>query len=222
MKLLIKYPSRNRPYIFLNTLKKYIDKAVDLSKIEFLISIDEDDESMNHEVLDAVFALKADITIHKGKGISKIEACNRDIEKAKSKWDIVVLVSDDMECTADGWDEKIRRDMAKFYPDTDGCLWYHDGAQNFICTLSIIGRKYYDQFNYIYHPSYKSFFCDNEFTEIARNQNKIRSIPQMIVKHQHPSWGGKMQHDELYKKNDRFWSEDETNYHKRKSTGWKN
>jgi len=175
---------------------------------------------MGNDIIDSAYMLDADITFYKGKGISKIEACNRDIEKAKSNWDIVLLVSDDMECIAQGWDDRIISDMQRNFPDTDGCLWYHDGAQQFICTLSCIGRKYYDRFGFIYHPSYKSFFCDNEFTDIAVKDKKINVIPRMIIKHQHPSWDGNMPDDELYRKNNKYWVEDEMNYHKRKSNGF--
>lgn len=220
-KILVKYPSRQRPTQFLRTLKGYISKANDNRRIEYLISIDEDDESMSNEILDAAFLNDAFITIHKGNGVSKIEACNRDILRASPDWDVLLLVSDDMECIAQGWDDRIISDMERNFPDSDGCLWYHDGAQQTICTLSCIGRNYYDRFGYIYHPSYKSFFCDNEFTEIAMSDNKMKLIPRMIIKHQHPSWDGNMKDDDLYQKNNKFWAEDEANYHKRKANGFK-
>ncbi len=221
-RILIKYPTRQRPEQFLKTLKGYIDKANDNSRIEYLISIDEDDLSMNnHEVIDAALSFSEGITIWKGKGVSKIEACNRNIQKAFKDWDILLLVSDDMECIAQGWDDRLISDMQRNFPTTDGCLWYHDGAQQSICTLSCIGRNYYDRFGYIYHPSYKSFFCDNEFTDIATNHRKMKLIPRMIIKHQHPSWDGNMKDDALYQRNNKFWAEDEANYHKRKANGFK-
>jgi hypothetical protein len=219
-KILCKFPTRTRPQKFLKTLGDYISKASNNDLIQYLISYDSDDETMTYEVIKQAESLHKNVQLISGTSANKIEACNRDIEKAND-WDIIILISDDMECKAGGWDDRIRGDMKANYPDTDGCLWYHDGAQSFISTLSIIGRKYYDRYNYIYHPSYKSFFCDNEYTEVAASQGKIKSIPHMIVKHQHPSWVAGLQSDALYLRNDAYWGADELNYNNRKKGGFK-
>lgn len=216
MQILIKYPTRQRPELFLKTLSNYIDKATDNSTIQYLISFDDDDATMTKDVIEKAMSFHENVVLYSGKGFNKIEACNRDIDKA-NPWDILLLVSDDMQAVADGWDQRIKEDMNKFYPDTDGCLWYHDGAQAWICTLSCIGRKYYETFGYVYHPSYKSFFCDNEFTDIARAAGKMQLISRMIIKHEHPSWQSGIESDVLYEKNNKYWAEDESNYANRKA-----
>ena len=66
----------------------------------------------------------------------------------------------------------IRQKMIKHFPDTDGVLWFFDGWRKDLNTLCIIGRKYYERFGYIYHPDYKSFWCDAEFTEVANKLKK--------------------------------------------------
>jgi hypothetical protein len=218
-KILCKFPTRTRPELFLKTLSEYISKASNNSFIQYLISYDSDDETMTSEVIKDAESLHKNIKLIPGTSKNKIEACNRDIEKADD-WDILILISDDMECKVQGWDERIREDMKVNFLDTDGCLWYHDGAQSFISTLSVIGRKYFDRFNYIYHPSYKSFFCDNEYTEVATNLKKIKNIPHMIIKHQHPSWVAGLKSDALYLRNDAYWGADELNYNKRKAGGF--
>lgn len=217
-KLLCKYPTRQRPDLFLKTLSGYIEKASDNSSIQYLISYDEDDE-LTKLVIDSALKLHPNVKSYCSPGSTKIEACNRDVEKAND-WDVLLLISDDMECIAQGWDQKIINDFNRFFPDFDGCMWYHDGAQVSICTLSCIGRKYYDRFGYIYHPSYKSFFCDNEFTEQAQQLGKIKLESRLIIKHQHPSWVNGIEADSLYIRNDRYWNADETNYHQRKAKGW--
>jgi hypothetical protein len=55
-------------------------------------------------------------------------------------------------------------------------------------TLCILGKKYYDRFGYIYHPSYKSFWCDNEFTDVANELGKQTFIDKVIIRHVHPDW----------------------------------
>jgi hypothetical protein len=216
--ILVKFPTRSRPELFLKTLEGYINTANDNSKIEYLISVDEDDESMTIDVLNRVKNLNVpNIHIEFGTSESKIHACNRGVEKA-SDWQILLLVSDDMHVQQVAWDTKIRNDMQRLCPDTDGCLWYHDGShQKQISTLSCMGRKYYDRFGYIYHPSYKSFWCDNEYTEVAQRMGKITFIDNVIVKHNHPAWYADVKTDDLYRRNDTHWNHDIENYNKRKA-----
>lgn len=213
-KILVKFPTKSRAVQFLKTLEGWINKASDNSNIHYLISIDIDDKTMTNDVVEKAKSLAPNITVIKGLSANKIQACNRDIEEVKN-WDIVILISDDMFCEAKGWDDIIRRDMAAKYPDTDGALWYYDGYQDRICTMSILGHKYYERLGYIYHPSYSSLFCDNEHTIVAGKLVGMKMKAVVIAKHQHPLWGGKCAMDELYKYNEGLHSIDKANYEKR-------
>lgn len=219
MRILVKYPTRSRPELCNKVLLDYYEKANNNDLIDYLISYDYDDKSMGSETI-LTPGPKANVLAVEGFSKNKIEACNTDIN-AVSKyidWEVVLLISDDMHPQVQGWDDIIRGQMKKHFPDTDGCLWFHDGStQKVISTLSCMGRKYYNRFGYIYHPSYKSFFCDNEYTEVAQRLGKIKFIDNVIIKHEHPQWGGGVSHDALYKENDKYWKEDQANYHLRKS-----
>lgn len=217
MRILIKYPTRSRPIQFLKILKTYYESALDKTNIDWVVSYDLDDKTMTSDVLYKAQQIIPGIILKGGYSTSKINACNRDM-RAVNVWDIVVLISDDMEIEVQGWDEIIRKEMQKSFPDTDGCLWFYDGYQDRICTFSIIGREYYKRFNYMYHPSYQSLWCDNEFTDVAKSLNKLKYIPNPIVKHQHPSWGGGVKTDKLYEHNESFYNQDAENYRKRKSS----
>lgn len=217
MKILLKYPSRNRPELLRKNLTEYWDLCTDKDNTRILVSLDSDDEESIKVANEFDY-----IELHIGNSKNKIDACNRDVEKTDWPWDIIILCSDDMFCKLRGWDERLRDDMKRCFPDTDGCLWYHDGSkQKVISTLSVIGRKYYDRFGYIYHPSYKSFFCDNEYTEVATSENKIVFLNTVLFRHEHPNWGGGVKVDELYKRNDLYWNQDQENYNKRKREGFK-
>ncbi len=218
MKILVKYPTRQRPELFLKTLKGYIDKMSGSNEIIFLVSYDEDDKTMTHQVFYEAYEICSNITMVRGVSDSKIHACNRDINKIAFLWDIVLLISDDMECQVQNWDQVIRDKMTQFYPDTNGCLWFHDGSdQKRISTLSCIGRVYYNKFGYLYYPEYKSFFCDNEYTEVATKTNQIRFIDEVIIKHRHPAWEKDIPNDALYVRNNKHWKHDQDLYRKRKS-----
>jgi hypothetical protein len=115
MKILIKYPSRNRKEKFYDTLNKMKAMANNLNDIIFHFTIDDDEVQMYF------------VETLGGKSNNKIHAVNRDVPD--SDWDILVVMSDDMVCITQGWDDIIRQDMNENFPDTDGVLHYNDGNQ---------------------------------------------------------------------------------------------
>jgi hypothetical protein len=187
MKILIKFPTRNRKNKFFEVLQKYYDFATDLSKIEFLITLDDDDETMNNDEVINKLKSYENLKYVFGTSNNKIHAVNRDIELGD--WDIILLASDDMIPIEKGYDEQIRFNMLISYPDTDGILWFNDGNRKDLNTLCILGKKYYKRFGYIYHPDYKSLWADNEFMTIGNLLKKQTFIDKVIIHHQHPDWG---------------------------------
>ncbi len=206
MDILVKIPTRERPLKFIDLLADYHITAD--SYFDMICSIDEDDETMK----DLVFT--SGITYFEGKRTTKIDACNRDIPK--DGWDIIILASDDMKPKVKGWDTRIKKDMAENFSDLNGCLWYFDGRQPRIATMVIMGKKYYDRFGYLYHPSYKSLWCDNEYTDVAMKAGEMYKSDDCLFEHYHPAWHPEGVHDNLYAYNDKFWDEDKANYYRRK------
>lgn len=188
-----------------------VKKAKEPRSLSWLFAVDDDDETAPHYFLNQIGEVVT------GPRVSKIEACNRGV--SNRTWDIVVLLSDDMLCRVDGWDQIIREDMAQHFPDTDGCLWYPDGYQDRLCTLPVMGRAYFDRFGYIYHPSYKSLWCDNEQHEVAEAQGKLWKSDNTLFEHMHCVWG-KSKKDDLYKHNESLDPIDRKNFHERKELGF--
>jgi hypothetical protein len=85
--------------------------------------------------------------------------------------------------------------------------------------MSIIGRKYYDKYNYIYHPSYISLWCDNEYTIVAKNQQKMIYFEEIIFVHNHPSNVGGIV-DEQLKKTESFAEIDYNNFMNRQKNNF--
>lgn len=218
-KILYKYPTRDRPLKFKRCLDRYYDYIADIDNSEFVISLDNDDKKMNTSEAKNYMASKKNLNSYYSNNSSKIMAINADIPT--TMWDILVLISDDMIPEIKEFDQIIRSKMKEHYPDTDGVLWFFDGWRKDLNTLCILGRKYYDRFGYIYHPSYESFWCDAEFTEVADNLKKQTFIDQVIIRHLHPDIvmadkntrnkfasflpeyanAGSFGHDELWQKN---------------------
>lgn len=222
MKLLIKFPTRNRPYKFTEVLKRYVEYLDDKEFTKIIISCDTDDLSMqSEEIKNKIINYSCEsinnsnIEIYYGNNTSKISAINSNMNNVD--FDILLLASDDMIPIVKGYDTIIKNNMEKYFPDTDGVLWFNDGFQQSNCnTLCILGKKYYDRFGYIYNPEYKSLWCDVEFTEVANMLNKCVYFNEIIIQHQHPVWGFGG-HDELYNRNESYNSFDHEIYKKRKS-----
>lgn len=221
MRLLLKYPSRGRPQQFLTTLRGWIENANNPADIAVLVSYDADDATMTPEIIAQAEMIHPALIAVQGSSKSKIEACNKDINDFAVDWDVVILASDDMWNSRVGWDDLVRLNMRDHFPDTDGVLWFHDGSkQREIMTLSCIGRAYYQRDNFIYHPSYYSFFCDNEATDVARGRDKIVFIDRPLAIHNHPAWEGGMKPDATYQRNNKYWRSDQLNYERRKAQGF--
>jgi len=215
MFIVSKFPSRGRPEKLKSTLHKYVDLADDMSRMIFMITLDSDDPTVSMDLINSLIAIHPNIQVHMGISGTKVKAINRDMEKAPL-FDILLLASDDMIPIVKGYDTIIRNAMYKYYPTTDGVLWFNDGFQkNGLNTLVIMGNRYYKRFGYIYNPIYRTAWCDNEFTEVANLLKKQIYFDQVIIQHQHPIHGMAPK-DETYIKNDIGGDEDTQIYNIRK------
>ncbi len=200
-KILVKFPTRQRPDKFLKVLDEYIQTSVVPYKIFYVIIADKDDDTMNNKTVQNRIAARENVLIVYGDSKTKIEAVNAYIPPLDFQWDILLLASDDMIPIVDGWDNVIGEKMDEYYPDGDGVLWFNDGYQGKkLNTLPIMGRKYYERFGFIYNPVYITWWCDNEFMEIANILGKQTYFDQVIIEHQHPD-NINTDYDELYIKN---------------------
>jgi hypothetical protein len=133
---------------------------------------------------------------------TKIEAYNANIDKHLD-FDILLVVSDDMEPVEQQYDLVIAKAMNDNFPDFDGVLNFHDGHIGAECnTYPIIGKKFYERFNYIYNPEYKSLFCDEELTLVSKMLHREASFNTVLIRHNHPVWNSNVQWDELYRLNE--------------------
>ena len=215
MRLLIKLASRSRPTQLLSIVQSYINFALDTSRIVFVISVDSDDETVTEELQKQIKDIHPCIKLFVGTSKSKIDAINRDIPHP-STFDILLVASDDMIPQVKGYDNIIREKMRKHYPDTDGVLFFNDGyLGRSLNTLSIMGRKYYQRFGYIYYPGYKSFYCDNEFMRTAERLRKQTYFHQVIIRHRHCVYDQGVPFDALYQRNSKYSDEDKALYERR-------
>ena len=225
--IILKYPTRHRPIKFMNNLDAYIAKASGKHKITVVVTMDIDDSSMNNNPLRYYMTNKIkgniDVTFSYGNSEGKIAAINRGVPT--TDWDIIISTADDMEPVEQGWDDIIVQDMLREFPNLDGALNYNNdprleskGSEGFktLITLPVIGRKLYDRFGYIYHPAYKSEWCDNEQTEVFEKLGVLRHIDRRPIVHK---WAENQ--DALMQRNMQIGhSIDRDTYAKRKALGF--
>jgi len=223
MRILLKCPTRSRPKKVVETLQAYMRLAGNLNQMGVALSCDNDDATMNNDAIrNEIYRVLGPCEwkrIYYNDTKSKIEACNVNMTEIDYPWDIVVLVSDDMIPQIRNYDMILRNHMKARFPDTNGILWFNDGVQGEkLNTLCIFGRKMYDSFGFLYHPSYKSLFCDTELTDQCKTTHKDRClyVPYCIIRHEHPGAGYTQNMDALYQKNQKYWNEDMYNYIERK------
>lgn len=225
MKILVKFPTRSRPVRFFRSLATIYDLAHDPDNIFVLVTADVDDITMNND------ALKKQIKQYSGRNLaviygnskSKIEAVNRDIDllskefPAAANWDIIMVMSDDMRFTVLGWDEIVRIEMQRNFPQGDGYLHFKEkDTKEILNVMEIMDRRYYERFGFIYHPSYMSLWADNEKTELAKMLGRYKYIDFEIFNHDNPAYGY-LERDTLFDAQQELWGVDEQNYHYRKS-----
>ena len=217
--LLIKLPSRSRLELFKEKLESCIELLSNQINVKFIFSFDTNDEIMNNNVVRYYLnSKKINMEYFYGVSKNKVDACNRDIPK--EGWKVLLLMSDDMLPIQKNFDKTIYNDMMRHFPDLDGCLNYNthkEAFKNRTMVLSVMGKKYYDRFNYIYYPGYQSIYCDNEQTDVAIKLNKLVDIDNRIISHE---WSSVKDDLRKHTESTEFRNHDSVLYNNRKANGF--
>jgi hypothetical protein len=97
---------------------------------------------------------------------------------------VIICVADDFKPCQD-WDEKLFT-LKTGWVDEDWVVHTEDGYVHDICVLSILTRKRYCRFGYVFYPKYPSIFSDTEFTEVAYSEGRVIVAKHILMEHMHP------------------------------------
>jgi hypothetical protein len=218
LKILFKYPCRGRENMFFESLDTLNDNIRDRENYLISLTIDTDDEILNTPSVIEKIEKYQNVKIEWGTSTSKIDAINRSMPDYD--WDIVVCWSNDMFATFHGFDDVFREAITQAFINDglDGLIHFPEqDTKELLNVLYIATKKYYDRFGYIYHPSYKSLWCDNETMEVAKILGKYNycGIPNLYM-HKNPAYGHyNIERDEMFDKQQSYWVVDETNFRER-------
>lgn len=206
--ILFNFASRTRPHKF-NALVDYI-YANCQQPFTILAKIDDDDPTRDQYDLSRVW-------VAPGFSTSKIHAINRSIPD--SGWDILVDISDDFVFTRGDFDMLIRHHCGPgdvlHFPEKFAEGEVVKGVNESIIIMAIMGIDYYKKFGYIFHPDYKSLFCDNELTHVSQREGAYKRIEEVVFYHAHPAAGyGKADRQTMI--TEAFYKQDQRTFNKRK------
>lgn len=204
MKIFFNFPSRSRPELFRRGVESIINNAI--GQYQICAIVDANDIRLKD------YNFEGCSIVDNGLSDNKVDAINRaHLHIINSGCDIIVNMSDDMVFTKKGFDEIIINQ----FKDLDLCLHLPDGNRNDLITMAILGIDYYKRFNYIYNPEYKSLYCDNEMTEVAKKLNKYKFVNENLFVHLHPAYS-KAPFDMQYQHTESFNFMDKNTFEKRK------
>jgi glycosyltransferase involved in cell wall biosynthesis len=202
MKISIIHPSRNRPKQAFETASHWLSNvSSNFNLSEYILSVDNDDKYL--EEYKQYFDKKFKIVISDNQSL--VEAANSGAKECSGN--ILVLVSDDFECYQ-GWDV----DLVNHYTQNkNNVLKTNDGIEEWIVTLPIMDKEYYNNCGYIYYPEYKHMFCDTEMTHRAELEKKLFRRMDLTFKHKHYTTGDTKK-DEINEKANLTWEYGEKIY----------
>ena len=200
MRLLFKFPTRGRPIWFIKTLDLYMRMLSGKHEVEFMVAMDIDDETMRTDLMndylcqieppkDSLTTLTWYWKEHKGK----VDAINSCIPS--KEFDIVTVISDDIEPQQFGYDDIIAQTMKEAFPDLDGVIYFSDGrTRGWTVSIPIFGRTAYMRRGYYVHPDFVAW-GDNFTSKELRTAGNLQFFPQVLLRH---CWCKYAQMDDTY------------------------
>lgn len=200
MKISIIHPSRSRASLAATTAKKWLTSAKDRFNIQYIVSLDKTDETIQqYKEL-----MPSDVQYHIADNKTAIQAINNGANDVLN--DLIVVVSDDFDCPA-LWDDGL---LQHLQDKKDFLVKTYDGGQPWIITLPIMDKVYYNRFGYVYPPHIEHMFADTWMTAVGDLLDRKIEVP-IVFKHQHYTTGINAK-DAINEKNDRTWHQGETEY----------
>ncbi len=220
LKLLFKFPCRGREEMFFDSLNSLHNNIRDRNNYHISLTLDSDDEILNRPEIIEKLKEYPNVSIEWGLSKSKVDAINRSFPDYD--YDVVICWSNDMFLTMYGADDIMRdyiMDVINTREDEDFLIHFPEkDSMAALNVLYVATRKYYERFNYIYHPSYLSLWCDNESLCVAQLLGRYHYIGILgLYEHRNMAYSHyNLQRDELFNHQQSLWPIDEENFNQRR------
>jgi len=166
----------------------WIDRAVHPELLELCMSTDADQPECLAALQQVAESLKGklarvEVVVNNDLPGTCVKGWN--VAAAASTGEVIIAMSDDF-LPPSQWDDALDAAAPKHWRMMPCVLKVSDGYNPDLCTLSILTRRRYDRYGYLFYPGYQSMFCDTEFTAAAAQDKVIASVPQLLFEHLHP------------------------------------
>ena len=195
-KISLLHATFKRPEKALATMRHWLQMAFLTGKIEYILAVNEDDETAHagngllHEA--RLIAATYGATVNAVMGFFKGSAPAWSEAAKHATGDLLIQVSDDFEPPA-GWDMLLYTELEIAAPLTDpkGC-WEHrpifvlvsDGhREGHLATMLVVTRKYYELDGYFLWPGFASVYSDDHASYRALKRREDGSAIYVEAKH---------------------------------------
>lgn len=110
-----------------------------------------------------------------------VSSCYNHSIDSHSPFDILIIATDTAAPCQPNYDLIIVDAMQKAFPFYDGIVHFIPQQGTHYAALHVIGKKFFDQFGYIYHPDYESALCIKELITVARMIRKEQICSDQII-----------------------------------------
>jgi hypothetical protein len=133
---------------------------------------------------------------------------------------VLIAVADDF-VPPNNWDELLLSLKPVNWIDGEYVVKVEDGYVHNIFVLSILTRKRYERFGYLFYPKYPSMFNDTEFGEVAVRDGVVIDANHLLFEHLHPDCGKRPRdgHDLIHASQER-WNTGEMLFNFRRAAGF--
>jgi glycosyltransferase involved in cell wall biosynthesis len=173
------HPTRSRPTKSFQTTQDWLNSAVG-KDFELVVSIDENDPHKD-DYFRLYKSSQYNTRIIVNHNHNAVQAINNAAKAAQGE--VFIVVSDDTGVLR-GWDKILDQTIGT---SVDFVMKVYDGIQDWIVTMPIMDKVYYNRFGYIYHPEYQHMFCDTHLTHVADALGKLIIRNDILIKHEHYS-----------------------------------
>lgn len=194
-------PTRGRPALAQRFLQSVCDTASDLTRIEVILFVDDDDPASH-----AIDSDQLNITRITGPsaGMGFYNTCCMQLASS----DLFVLVNDDLVITSQAWDVHLLAAI-QAYPDGLFLAYPNDGFKGEkLSTFPIISRRCAEVLGDPYPHAYSGAFIDLHLFDVFKRleylgENRICYLPDVTFEHWHYRTG-KAEIDDTYRRRKRF------------------
>ncbi len=204
-----------RPSYIQKVVDEWRSKAADPDQVEIVIAVD----GGNKACINVARSIEgAVVVIQPEAPFNCVRGWNAAADKTTG--DVIIAIADDFTPPMH-WDAQLKNLPVTDWINGEHIVHVEDGYVHNIAVLSILTRKRFERYGYLFYPRYESMFVDTEFTEVAYRDGVVIQAKHLLFEHVHPDAGKRVrdEHDNNHSSRAR-WQRGEMLFNLRKASNF--